>query len=282
MNGTPGNPMSADVRPVSPSTGIGKKRRNKSAGNISKTCINCEKIFMVFPGRRDTAEFCSRKCHNKKSRMQSFKVEQGIPMKRCSICQEYLDLSSFSKCKRNGHGFSYCCKSCASISFKEWSLKYKDALILKRKTNRIILTAKNIEWQKKNPGKVSASKRRTHVKSYATPRGKLNLCVKVSICRTIQKGSKRNRHWEDLVGYTVEKLKKHLEKQFTPQMFWDNHGTYWHIDHKIPISAFNYATPEDADFKRCWALKNLQPLEARKNIQKSDKLQRPFQPSLTI
>lgn len=56
----------------------------------------------------------------------------------------------------------------------------------------------------------------------------------------------------------------------------------WHIDHKIPKSAFNFETPEDIDFKRCWALKNLQPLWAAENIKKHDRVDKPFQPSLAI
>jgi len=40
--------------------------------------------------------------------------------------------------------------------------------------------------------------------------------------------------------------------------------------------------PEDIDFKICWSLKNLQPLEASKNMSKRDKIERPFQPALAI
>jgi hypothetical protein len=61
-------------------------------------------------------------------------------------------------------------------------------------------------------------------------------------------------------------------------MSWDNYGTVWHIDHKIPVSAFNLRCEED--IKRCWALKNLQPMFADENVMKSDKLDKPFQPML--
>jgi hypothetical protein len=49
-----------------------------------------------------------------------------------------------------------------------------------------------------------------------------------------------------------------------------------------PITAFNFNTPEDIDFKRCWALSNLQPLWARDNLSKQNKLIKPFQPSLLL
>ena len=46
---------------------------------------------------------------------------------------------------------------------------------------------------------------------------------------------------------------KHLEKQFTKGMTWENHGK-WHIDHVIPDSHFKYINVEDKEFQECWAL----------------------------
>ncbi len=94
---------------------------------------------------------------------------------------------------------------------------------------------------------------------------------------------KRNNHWENLVGYSLEDLKRHLEKRFKKGMNFENYGRHgWHIDHKIPVSAFNFNGYNDPDFKRCWALKNLQPMWAKDNIAKSNKLEKPFQPSLAL
>jgi hypothetical protein len=92
---------------------------------------------------------------------------------------------------------------------------------------------------------------------------------------------KKGRPWENLVGYTVDDLKKHLEKQFSKGMTWGNYGE-WHIDHKIPVAVFNFKSFEDIDFKRCFALSNLQPMWALENISKGAKLDKPFQPSLTL
>jgi len=85
------------------------------------------------------------------------------------------------------------------------------------------------------------------------------------------KEKKNGYKWEDLVGYTCEDLMTHLESQFEEGMSWDNKGQ-WHIDHVIPRSRFNSNSPEDTEFKKCWALSNLQPLWAADNIAKSDKM----------
>lgn len=89
--------------------------------------------------------------------------------------------------------------------------------------------------------------------------------------------NKGGRKWEDLVGYTLDDLKNHLESLFEPWMNFENHGRYelngpkkWNIDHIIPKAWFNYASYDDPEFKECWALSNLQPKEALDNIIKSN------------
>lgn len=91
------------------------------------------------------------------------------------------------------------------------------------------------------------------------------------------------RTWESLVGYTLGDLLRHLERKFLPGMSFDNYGRNgWEVDHIIPRSAFNYNSAEDIDFKRCWALENLQPIWRKDNQRKGAKLSEPFQPSLAI
>ena len=82
------------------------------------------------------------------------------------------------------------------------------------------------------------------------------------------KGKKAGRKWEDLAGYTIEDLIKHLENQFDNKINWSNYGFYWHIDHIKPKSLFSFKTPKDSEFQKCWALNNLQPLEKIANIRK--------------
>lgn len=61
---------------------------------------------------------------------------------------------------------------------------------------------------------------------------------------------KNGRKWQDLVGYSVDDLRGHIEKQFKNGMNWDRFlSGEIHIDHKIPITAFNFIHPEDIDFK---------------------------------
>lgn len=85
--------------------------------------------------------------------------------------------------------------------------------------------------------------------------------------------SKNGRHWEDLVGYTAQQLKKHIEEHFKQGMNWSNQGKKgWVLDHIIPRKFFKYQSTDDVEFKYCWSLNNLQPLWETENREKGDKI----------
>ncbi len=84
------------------------------------------------------------------------------------------------------------------------------------------------------------------------------------------KNKKAGRSWEKLTGYTAAELMNHLEKQFDKKMNWENYDTYWTVDHIKPRTLFKYKTAEEEGFKKCWALRNLQPLEKTANNKKSN------------
>ena len=95
--------------------------------------------------------------------------------------------------------------------------------------------------------------------------------IRNAIWRSL-KGKKKNRKWESLVGYALNDLMRYLENQFDDKMNWQNYGNYWHIDHIRPQSLFRYGCPEDSEFKKCWALENLQPLEKTANLIKGNRI----------
>jgi hypothetical protein len=78
--------------------------------------------------------------------------------------------------------------------------------------------------------------------------------------------TKKNRTF-DIVGCNPKELKEHLEKQFVDGMCWENRNE-WHIDHIVPLSS---AKTEDEVYGLCHYT-NLQPLWAKDNLQKSNKL----------
>ena len=55
-------------------------------------------------------------------------------------------------------------------------------------------------------------------------------------------------------------------------MSWENYGSYWQINHIYPQSKLPYTSMEEENFKICWALSNLRPLEKITNIRKGNKI----------
>lgn len=153
---------------------------------------------------------------------------------------------------------------------RNWHIRNKDYSALK-----------NREWHVNNPAAVRAIKKKYKDKRLATPRGKLESNISRAIHRGITVGGKGGRRTFEILGYSSLVLKEHLEKQFKRGMSWENYGE-WHVDHKIPLTAHNYQTVDDIDFKRCWALSNLQPMWGKENMSKNNRLSEPFQPSLAI
>ena len=97
------------------------------------------------------------------------------------------------------------------------------------------------------------------------------------------KSKKNGRHWENLVGYTLDNLIEHLKITMPKGYNWKDYiNGSLQIDHIIPISVWNYSSAEHIDFKRCWALENLRLLSKEENRKKSNKLISSFQPALRL
>jgi hypothetical protein len=81
------------------------------------------------------------------------------------------------------------------------------------------------------------------------------------------KGYSKSSKTREMLGAEFELVKSHIEKQFSNGMSWDNYPD-WHIDHIIPLAS---ASTEEELIKLCHYT-NLQPLWAKDNLDKSDKL----------
>jgi hypothetical protein len=163
------------------------------------------------------------------------------------------------------------------VHAKEYSKDNQDVRKEYREKNRSQISEKRKEYYRKNKEKEREYKKnnRSNRNEYEKRRKQTDLMYKLSsnirgaIWRSLKSQgiSKNGRHWETLVGYTIQDLKIHLEKQFKPWMNWDNYGKSnilnikWSLDHIIPLSVFNFTSIEDPEFKLAWALDNLQPLD---------------------
>lgn len=157
--------------------------------------------------------------------------------------------------------------------------KIKEKNIWYRKNNRKKIRERSGLWAKNNP-----ETRRNYENNKYNTDLKYNLSCKIR--RAINhslKDNKNGKHWETLVGYTLEDLIKHLKRTIPKGYCWQDYiEGKLQVDHKIPISVFNFDNPNQVDFKKCWALSNLQLLPKSENRIKRNKLSKPFQPALAI
>jgi len=167
---------------------------------------------------------------------------------------------------------------------REYRLKNKDSI--NRKQRELWETRGKFyqaRYHEKHPEKYKNICKGIWEKKKATLQGRLENSITCGIRKSILKGSKKRCKWETLVGYTIEALMNGLKSTMPDGYTWaDYMEGKLHIDHIIPKSVFNYETPFDIDFKRCWSLDNLQLLPAKENLKKSDKLHEEFQPSLAL
>jgi len=99
----------------------------------------------------------------------------------------------------------------------------------------------------------------------ASPR-LLHKRMKVAVRKSLNDNATRTA-WTELCGYTLDELRAHLEARFTDGMSWENMAL-WHIDHVRPLASFNITGIDCPEFKKAWALDNLQPLWALDNLRK--------------
>ncbi len=96
-------------------------------------------------------------------------------------------------------------------------------------------------------------------------RGRVGKAVKVQY-------AEKARKTIDLIGCSVPRLLRHLEKLFLPGMNWDNYGRYgWHIDHIIPCASFDLSRPDHQ--KKCFHFSNLRPAWSRHNEGKGSRIE---------
>jgi len=108
---------------------------------------------------------------------------------------------------------------------------------------------------------------------------KLRMHISSAVRQGLKKnyGSKRGSSILSKLPYTMQELKQHIESLWESWMSWKNHGPYdpnrktWQIDHINPHSCFHYENMDCEEFRKCWSLSNLRPLESLANIKKGNK-----------
>ena len=210
-------------------------KKPKSKDGYNTICIDCVKIKQKEYWKK-TKQYKKKKQKEYYEENKEFFVEYHNKNRdRILINQKEYRENNKEKIKELKKEYS----KNNSEKIKEYRKKYYDK-------NKEKILSKNKEWNKKN----------SHVVAWRS-------VLKSQIRRF---GTKKEGKTIDLLGYSAEELKTHLESLFTEGMSWDNYGE-WHVDHIKPVTKFD----KDELPNVVNALSNLQPLWANENRRKFNK-----------
>jgi hypothetical protein len=175
--------------------------------------------------------------------------------------------------------------------YKEYRRKNGDVLKSKQKEFRennkeLVAERKRKYWQSLSPEKKEELKLRKrelyHKNKYKDKRKdyvneklqtddffKLKFNIRSLIRNAFnRKFTTKSKKTIEILGCSFQEFKLHLESKFDDKMNWENQGTYWHLDHIIPISS----AETEEDVCRLNHYTNFQPLYWEDNLKKSNKI----------
>jgi hypothetical protein len=191
-------------------------------------------------------------------------------MKICTKCNKEKESNSlnFRICiyPSGKEYFKAICRECECFSSKKYNKDHKEERKeYSKKFHLEINPNYKKQWKVDNKDKINQNFR-DKLASDNILKLRRNCSRAINYTLKSQNSSKQGYSILKFLPYTLEELKDHLENKFDNNMNWKNYGTYWHLDHIMPQSDLPFASMEEENFKICWSLANLRPLEAKQNM----------------
>lgn len=222
------------------------------------------------PGARRKAEVCSRACYRRarqlaqNARLRARRASKNAESRRCNGCA-----AVFVPGKR---ARKYCTRDCM---IRTCTAKHLAGPIRCARCGVQVSRAyhqSSLKYCAECTTTARAEIRRSAARRYSqTPRRKISTRIGVMIRKClIRRGwSKRSIPTFQLLGYSIDELRAHLEARFSAGMSWSEFcAGRIHIDHIRPLASFRFDSIESEEFRQAWALDNLQPLWAWDNLRK--------------
>lgn len=224
---------------------------------ICSMCYNEKNMYMDFGSRQIKCKLCQ------KEYCKSYRIDNLEEITKNK--KEYNDLHSNEIAEYN--------KKYYEENVEEISLRNKDYRETHSEEKKII----DREYKSKPENKKKRNdNQRKNRKENLSERLRHNISNQINKSLKNKFSSKRGQSIKKFLGEDYfDKLKLHLEKQFIGENSWmslENYGAYnkdnktWQLDHIKPHSDFNYETIDSQEFRDCWVLDNLRPLESIKNM----------------
>jgi hypothetical protein len=246
---------------------------------MEKICNTCQESKDISYYQKDKQKKTgyNNKCKNCKLgkdeiKKYNFVIDNKKICGQCNI-EKHVDYYQISREKR-GNKVKNICKECTSenrktIEFKEKSKLFKSRSPEYKKEYR----KDNLKYKEQQLAYSKSDKRKNKLSEWNkkqydnNPKYKLICLLRNRLFYILKdKRFSKNKKTLEILGDSIENVKKFIEDQFIEGMTWENHGE-WHIDHKKPLSS---AQTEEEIYKLCH-YSNLQPLWAFDNLSKGSK-----------
>lgn len=205
-----------------------------------------------------------------------------LNLKVCKCCLAELDIRNFSKHKLGQNGLRSRCKLCERNYQKEYlKINYKPKTKEQIESNNEYHRKKMLVDPEYKENHLKKKRDRSNSEEYKqkariqrkkwleTPTNRIAKNMRDRM-RSALRGLSKKESTLNMTGISFEELKNYFESKFTIGMTWDNYGNGWHIDHIIPCNFFDFTKEEHQQI--CFYYKNLQPMWAKENISKGDRI----------
>lgn len=202
-------------------------------------------------------------------------------MKKCACCKQIKEFVEFNKQSLTKDGLRTHCRQCQKDKQAVYRAKNRELINFRERTSarakaydklrsirdRLKIKDRMHKYYQKNKKLIN---KKVTEKRKKDPIFKLKGNLRTRLRSAILKEQKTGSAVRDL-GCSIEFFKNYLESKFIGTMNWENYGRGgWHIDHIIPLSAFDLSIREE--FLKACHYTNLQPLWEFDNISKSNKI----------
>lgn len=245
----------------------------------NKICITCKKIKSLLDFHKNKCTKDGYQCRCKKCRniIESEKNRIRVNNYYKNNPNKYLIRTKNYKIKNKDYYKKYYAnyfqinKNKKYQQFKIWRKNNPNKIKEYTKIASIKYKYKKIKYNQKyfqkNKHKINIKNK---IKYHTDINKRINSFMKTSIKYSL-KNQKNGKSWKYFVDYDENKLKNHLQSQFTEGMTWEKFlNAEIVIDHILPIKLFDFKNINDPQLKICWGLNNLKPMWYKDNLRKND------------
>lgn len=244
----------------------------------TKKCSKCGEIksiseFGIHPGCKlgvnSRCKECAKKYHKKhytenkiqyverdnRYRQLNLNNNPNTPIeKKCKICLTIKPSNEFAKDSTHFDGLRNICKVCRADKMKKHRVNNSDYAAYRKKYDLL-----------------NAKKRRNYEKNRM--QNDIDFKIKKTIKGLFYKNLKTAiiKKKYSLFSYTGIAFNDYIS-HFSKDPLWEKYisGEALHIDHIIPVSAYDHF--DDEEIKKCWHPENLRLLDPKENISKYNKI----------